>query len=152
MIDEQANIEQRNAFNETPLVSSAFQGHNEAVKLLLEAKADTAAYDSCGYSALHWAVRRQAPEMIQLLLDSGADPNARDEDGRTALHIVRYLAMDFPFETYKDVIKMLLKASANSELLDKDERRIALNISKRGQPKYDFTIYWRPDFRFLNFE
>ncbi len=96
------------------------QGHNECLRLILDAKPAQVALDYCilrkldfedlegvrlfidhgvdlnakkPRSALsHAILRGRSLEMLRLLLDSGADPNSEDEDGTTPYVLARRLA------------------------------------------------------------
>jgi hypothetical protein len=66
-------------------MEAAWNGTDEAVKLLLEAGADPNAQDSSGWTPLMFAVIHRGPIAVKLLLDAGARANTRDELGHTAL-------------------------------------------------------------------
>jgi|GEM_PF-1589637 len=95
-------------------------GHNECLRLILEANPSQPAKDYCILRKLdfedlegvrlfisfgadlnsgrprtalsHAVLRGRSLEMLRLLLDAGADPNAPDEDGTTAYVLARRLA------------------------------------------------------------
>jgi ankyrin repeat protein len=70
-----------------PLVGAVRDGNVEAVRFLLEQRADANAAEGDGLSALHWAARRGEPEIAKLLLDSGATADAKTRNGAyTPLH------------------------------------------------------------------
>lgn len=73
----------------TALFWACSRGHNDAVKLLLDAGADpnhpVKSNGNC--TALHEAVYAEDPALIRTLLGTGrVDANARDDDGWTPLH------------------------------------------------------------------
>ncbi len=74
----------------TPLHFAVLCGQRDAVKLLLDHKADVNAKpepDSCDWSTpLHCAVRDDDLVMAKLLLDHGADPLVTHDYGKTLLH------------------------------------------------------------------
>lgn len=67
----------------TPLMYAVLYGDADAVRLLLDAKADPNARNEAGATALMWAV--DDLEKTRLLLKAGADVDARSDDGRTPL-------------------------------------------------------------------
>ena len=68
-----------------PLLFAVRQGHQDVVRVLLDAGADVNDVLSDGTSALVLAVMNAHLELAAYLLDQGADPNA-NEQGWTALH------------------------------------------------------------------
>lgn len=98
MLKGGANVNARNAKDETALIAAATGGGDlRTVGLLLEAGADVNARDALGLTALHHAAGAQetyqtketksnpqlAPVLRQLL-QAGADPLIRDNSGKTA--------------------------------------------------------------------
>jgi regulator of sigma E protease len=71
--------------NHSPLMVAAAAGDVEAVRLLLEHKANVNAPDSDGKTALHIAAVMGRAEVAGELLKAGAALNARDQLGRTPL-------------------------------------------------------------------
>lgn len=77
----------------TPLMTAAFSGNVEVLKLLLELGADPNIQSTQGGgTALHWAAQAcdlpRSPEVARMLLGSGADLNIRDKRGKTVMEIV----------------------------------------------------------------
>ena len=62
----------------------------EAVKLLLEYKADPNHQDSWGWSALRTASANGQDDVAQLPLSYGVDPNSRDADQNAPLHMASF--------------------------------------------------------------
>jgi len=69
----------------TPLIAACCEGHIEAVKLLLAAKADANAQDKDQTNSLMAAASRGHTEIVELLLEAGANVNEQNVDGHTAL-------------------------------------------------------------------
>jgi Ankyrin repeats (3 copies) len=78
----------------TALHRAAYNGHEAAIRLLLEKGADIKATDQQGGTALHWAARNGQEAAIRLLLEKGADIKATDQQGGTALHWAAYKGQD----------------------------------------------------------
>jgi len=72
----------------TPLMHAAWEGHIEAVKLLLSLGAIPDLQDANGMQALHLAAQSASAECFHLLLQAGANPLAKDDFGRDALQCV----------------------------------------------------------------
>ena len=66
----------------TALICAAQYGHDDIVKMLIEAGADV---NSEGRSALLQAAREGRVDVVKMLIEAGADLNSKDKDGRTAL-------------------------------------------------------------------
>lgn len=69
----------------TPLIKAAQGGHADAVRVLLDAKADPNIRGFAGKTALYWAVERGYADVVGQLLDHGADPNIKSAAGLTPL-------------------------------------------------------------------
>jgi ankyrin repeat protein len=70
----------------TPLFLAAARGHVEAVRCLVDAKADVNLPDDYLNTPLHVAAASGCVEVIEILLDVGAKIDARNSDNATALH------------------------------------------------------------------
>jgi len=69
------------------VADAAKQGNREAVRSLLNDRADVNASEPDGTTALHWAVHRYDLEMADLLIRAGANVNAANEYGVTPLSV-----------------------------------------------------------------
>jgi Ankyrin repeats (3 copies)/NACHT domain len=88
------------------LKSSSTNGHENIVKLLLEAGADVNAQDEEYSTALQSASANGHENVVKLLLEAGADVNAQDEEYSTALQ--RASA-----NGHENIVKLLLEAGAD---------------------------------------
>lgn len=71
----------------TPLLSAAFSGETETLKLLLKEGADVNAKGENGWAPLHMASFKAHIEIIKHLIENGADVNIMGSGGWTSLHI-----------------------------------------------------------------
>jgi CubicO group peptidase (beta-lactamase class C family) len=71
------------------LLSATGKGDKDAVKALLENRADVHGRDAQGHTPLHKAVRSGSKEAVELLLAAQADINARTADGVTPLYLAK---------------------------------------------------------------
>ena len=79
---EAANLQKPDPqFFVQPLAWAAMLGHEELVVKLLDRKADIAAKNGDGSTALHGAAFTGRPAIVKLLLARGADPLAKSNDG-----------------------------------------------------------------------
>ena len=101
----------------TPLMSAAYYGNLDILKLLLERGANVKAVDrgegGRGETALHYATRGESSriQIVETLLGSGAPVNAQDRDGRTPL----MNGLDS-----RELTQLLLAHDADVKLREKD--------------------------------
>ena len=69
------------------VADAAMKGNRDAVRALLQQKADVNAPQVDGTTALHWAVRRDDVEMADLLIRAGAHVAAANRDGATPMQL-----------------------------------------------------------------
>ena len=109
---------------ETPLLSAAFNGDLDIVRLLLEAGADKEKFDIDGQTALHNASEKGHLETVRLLLESGSNRDPCDNQGRTPLHLA--------FEGgHLEVARLLLDSGAKKEPCD-SQGRTPLHLFAKG--------------------
>lgn len=68
----------------TALMGTAFKGHTEAAKLLVDAGADVNAVNPKAGTALIFAAMLGKADIVTLLLEGGADKTLKDPQGMTA--------------------------------------------------------------------
>ena len=83
------SIELKNVLDMTPLMEAAFDGNEEAVRLLLKMGANVKATGSGQNNALHWAAVNGNVNVANLLIASNVDVNARSDKGETPLDIAK---------------------------------------------------------------
>ncbi len=88
------------------LADAAMKGNKEAVRSLLQRKADVNAPQIDGTTALDWAVRGDDLEMAELLIRAGANVSAANREGATPLLLATV-------NGNAAMIEKLIKAGAN---------------------------------------
>ena len=86
LIQHGVDMESRNYFDNTPIITAAHKGHLAILKLLLEQSIDINSKGSKDYSMLHFAVEDFNIEMVAFLLENGANVNALTGKNNTPLH------------------------------------------------------------------
>ncbi|CAE7321424.1 Ank3 [Symbiodinium natans] len=112
--------------DETPLCYASSEGHGDAVRLLLEARADANAPNGEGDRPLLLASIHCHPEIVDLLLGARADMDVCGSDEETPL----YLAAA---EGHLDVACLLLRARADLEATNYDEETPLFTACEFGQ-------------------
>ena len=97
--------------NQTALIAAAKEHDVEILKFLIEKRANVAASDEDGKTALHWAVWFGAIENARILLENKTPVDAPDKFGDTALHYLTGGGMAEP--TAFAFAELLLKHGAN---------------------------------------
>ncbi len=69
------------------VADAAMRGNRDAVRALLQRKADVNAPQVDGTTALHWAARLDDLETADLLIRAGANPSAANREGATPLQL-----------------------------------------------------------------
>jgi ankyrin repeat protein len=67
-----------------PILVASANGNLDAIRALIDARADVDAFDPRGRTALMWAAIRSYEEIVKTLLAAGADPEARSVEGKKA--------------------------------------------------------------------
>lgn len=89
-----------------PLIDAAKNGDREALRTLVQKKADVNLTDGDGTTALHWAAYRDDVESADVLLRSGAKVNAANDLGATPLWLAAQNGS-------AAMVRRLLQAGAN---------------------------------------
>jgi len=115
LLEHGAEIDARDDTGRTPMVWAATNGNAQLVKAFLSGelgrKADVAASNRRGRTALHLAAEANMEDVVRLLLEHGAPVSAVSDGGWTALHNAAQRGHD-------DIVGLLLshKARVNAQL------------------------------------
>ncbi|CAJ1357011.1 unnamed protein product [Effrenium voratum] len=91
LVEEGAAVNDADVFKRTPLINAVVNGHEEVAAHLAEARADLAAADRSGWTALHWAAFLGKSELVKLCLHLGADPRQKDLRGSTPREVAEHV-------------------------------------------------------------
>jgi len=114
LLDEGVSANAEGLNKVTPLMDAAAIGSVDAMKTLIERRADVNAVNNYGSTAL--MLSATDAKKVRLLLDHGADVNVAARSGRTALIIAAFS------NPSADVVGMLLAKGANVAVMD--QRRV----------------------------
>jgi len=111
LIAQGVNVNELESSGDAPLVMSAYEGHTEITRLLLEAGADVKAVDpDMQATALHAAAYAGRASDAKLLIEHHIDINKQGpRNGYTALH-------DAIWQNNVDVARLLIDSGANLTL------------------------------------
>lgn len=110
LIDGGADVNFKNKFGTTALLTAVGNESVECVRLLIENGADVNAVNKQGFAPIHLASEGDEIEIVRMLLDNGADVNLKDgkEDG-TPLH--RLMTSDS--QANVEIAKLLIEYGAD---------------------------------------
>ena len=112
--------------NGTSLLAMAAQNNSfDAVKLLLEFKADVNQKLNMGLLAIHYAM---TPEMLELLKQNGADLNSQEDNGGTPLHFALW-------ENRIEAVRYLVNNNVKTDIPAGPKRITAVEIVKKANVK-----------------
>src|SRR5262249_16425615 len=107
----------------TPLMAAAENGSLDAMKMLIDRRAEVNAKNTYGSTALMWSLTD--PKKVRLLLHHAADVNVAARSGRTALIVASFA------NPSAEVVRMLLAKGANVAVMD--QRKVTpLNAATFG--------------------
>ena len=106
---------------------AASKGRMEALKFLIDARADINQRNRLRQTALHRPSIAGKTQVVSLLLESGAAVDATDAEGNTSL----YLALD---DSQLEVAKLLLRAGASTDLVN-NESKTAIDFCRTPEAR-----------------
>ena len=111
LIKAGADVNMKDAEEDTALNLAAIMGHEACLKLLIAAGADVNHSDIYGYTALMLAVARNHTLCVKELIESGADVNTKDPEGDTFLNSLAHTESE-------DCLKLLIDAGADVNMVN----------------------------------
>jgi hypothetical protein len=86
-LQDDCDVDERDADDETALHYACLEGFQEGVQMLVKAGAGPNFQNKHGATPLHHASRRGYTAIVDMLVGAGADKDIQDEDGDTPLHL-----------------------------------------------------------------
>lgn len=117
LVENGANINQKDKYGESILYEATAYENIEIVKFLVDNGVDVNIQNNDGCTALHNAIYSERMDIAKILVDAGADVNLQDKDGNTPANILlKYYLMD---ENYLELFEILVKGNKiNTKLKD----------------------------------
>ena len=134
LLENGADINERDEEGNTLLHHFAYWGQTETVTILLKIGVDSEARNENGATPLHIAALQGHSEAITTLLDAGAGIDTHGRFGHTPLHAAA-------LGGHSEAITILLKAGADARLLAFGFT--ALDMIEEDSPLYKSPIWWR---------
>src|SRR5438093_1029313 len=110
------------------LADAAMNRNKDAVRSLLQKKADVNATQIDGTTALHWAVRADDLETAELLIRAGANASATNRYGVTPLYLATV-------NGNAAIIQRLLEADADPNSVDPAGETALMTAARTGAPE-----------------
>jgi hypothetical protein len=142
LLENGANINDRDTIDQTPLIIAAFNGCKDIVKMLLDAGADIGHRNDQGENALISAAQEGNIDVVKVLLEAGADVNQSNADGETPLDLaIRLKQKKELIELLREKtdgamgikkkVKRMKESNKKSQSLKKKRKRRKKTIRKR---------------------
>lgn len=125
LVNAGADVDTRNAANDTPLIAAGRSGHEEIIKLLLSNGADPAAVNHELMSPLSEAAKNGHGPAVKLLLQAGVDPDGKNGDGLTPLGLAAR-------EGHLDVVRLLLDEGADVKARSSNGLTVLMLAASQG--------------------
>ncbi len=84
-LSEGMNVNVTDHEGNTALMNATWQGHNDIIKMLMDANADVHAVGGGKWTALMWASAMENADAVLLFLQAGANADAVNDTGDNAL-------------------------------------------------------------------
>lgn len=82
-LEGKVDVNAQDEWGKTALHMAAANGHDEIVKVLIDAGANVAVANESGNTALHWACLMGHEQVTRLLMEAGANPSALNKMEQT---------------------------------------------------------------------
>src|SRR5262245_17900903 len=111
----------------TDVADAAMKGDKEALRSLIQQKADVNAPQVDGATAVHWAVYRDDADALEMLIAAGARVDVANREGVTPLHMASLYG-------HVAIIDRLLKAGSNVKQKGPAGETMLMLASRNGNP------------------
>lgn len=115
LLQHRASLWRRNRYGDDVLMQATNDGKLETVKKLVAAGAEV---QHAGWTALHYAVIQNHPDLVAYLLEKGADVTAKGPNGQTALMMAENRHQN-------DIVQMLKTKQAEVDLAEAQRKAAA---------------------------
>jgi len=124
LIEAGAAVESEDNEGGKPLHNACFNGHQDAVSLLLANGANPGSTDASSSTPLHFAAENGHTDCMRILVEYKVPIDARDEDGMTPLH---------QGVNYADTIQLLLSHDADVNARDQYDTTALMLAVENGR-------------------
>lgn len=122
----------------TPLIDAARFNKKDAVRFLLENKADVNKASDNGWTPLHWVVSQGKLSMLKTLVEAGADLNVQDPQGNTPLY---YAVKWDRYAMYEYLQKKGAKADIRNNTGDSAAHLLAVKAAEAAAMQRQSELY-----------
>lgn len=134
ILREGGDVNEINAFGDTPLLTTIFHNNIEPAKILLRNAAQTDFKTKLsGSSVFHLVAEFDRSEFVDLLLHYNANSDSRDKYNLTPVHIASHFGHD-------NTLKKLLHAHANPNVREDLKQQTPLHLAAIRENKNCITI------------
>ena len=131
LIDAGADVNAKNAREDSAFLYAGAEGLNEILALTLDRGADVASTNRFGGTALIPAAEHGHVDTVRMLIEAGVPVDHVNEPGWTAL--LEAVVYGDGSDRYQDVVRLLLDAGADRCIEDADGRTALQHAERRGQ-------------------